>query len=98
MFAVLQYYKKKVLLKSRLTKSLPVHNTIHLYFPSWFSDRGLHHVSLLVHEATQRNNPPLWEMHQSLNLCPTLTARLGDNCDVRMSFNLSCISPSKLAL
>lgn len=87
----------KTLLKTCSTKSLSIHGAIHLHFPSWFSDRGFHHVSLLVHEATQRNNPPLWEMHQSLNLCPTLTAQRGDNGDVRMSLSPSRVSPGKLA-
>lgn len=81
-------------LKTCSTKSLSIHNAIHLHFPTWFSDRGFHQVSLLVYEATQRNNPPLWEMHQSLNLCPTLTAQQGDNGDVGMSLSPSCVSPA----
>lgn len=69
----------KMFLTSCSTKSLPIQDAIHLHFLSWLTDRGFHHVSLLVHETTQQNNPPLWEMHQSLTPCPTLTAQLGDN-------------------
>lgn len=75
----------KTFLTSCSTKSLPIQDTIHLHFLSWLADRGFHHVSLLVREATQRNNPPLWEMHQSQAPCPTLTAQLGDNS--------SCVPP-----
>lgn len=69
----------KTSLTSCSTKSLSIEDTIHLHFLSWLTDRGFHHVSLLVHEATQRNNLPLWKTHQSHTPCPTLTAELRDN-------------------
>lgn len=69
----------KMFLTSCSTKSLSIQDTIHLHIPSWLADRGFHHVSLLVQEETQRNNPLVWEMHQSLTPCPALTAKLGDN-------------------
>lgn len=61
------------------TKSLPIGDTIHLHFLSWLGDRGFHHVSLLVHEETQRNHPAVWETHQSPSACPALTGRRRDN-------------------
>lgn len=69
----------KMFLTSCSTKSLSIQDAIHLHFPSWLADRGFHHVSLLVQEETQRNNPPVWRMHQSLTPCPTLTVQLGNN-------------------
>lgn len=41
------------------TFSLPIQDTIRLHFQSRLTDRGFHHVSLLVQEAARRNNPPL---------------------------------------
>lgn len=61
------------------TKSLPIGDTIHLHFLSWLGDRGFHHVSLLVHEETQRNHPAVWETHQSPSPCRTLTGWRRDN-------------------
>lgn len=69
----------QMFLTSCLTKSLPIQDTIRLHCLSWLSDRGFHHVSLLVHEAAQRNNPPLWETHQSRIPRPTVTARSRNN-------------------
>ncbi len=56
------------LLTSSSTKSLSIHPSIYLHFLRWHTDRGFHHVSLLVHEAPRRNHPELEEGHQSENI------------------------------